>query len=67
MQATYILFRKSAKPNPHWVETIEGLENAKRRLSHYMAASSEEYFLFDVNTCREVSLLAKAKSASNNG
>lgn len=65
MMSTYILFRrKSPAVHPHWVETIEGLENAKRRLNHYRTKSNEDYYLFDVSAGRELSVLVKARSAS---
>ena len=36
MDATFIIFKKSPSPSsPVWVETVEGLEKGKKRLSDY--------------------------------
>ena len=66
MDATFIIFKKSPTPSsPVWVETVEGLEKGKKRLSDYRAQSAGDYYLFDVKLARVVeTVLAKAKSAS---
>jgi hypothetical protein len=64
MDATYIIFKRSPSQSaPVWVETVEGLEKSKRRLSVYKSASTEEFYLFDVRQARVLEVLAKAKSA----
>jgi len=65
MDATFIIFKKSPAPStPVWVETVEGLEKGKRRLSDYRSRSTGDYYLFDVEQARIVDIgLAKAKSA----
>jgi len=65
MDATFIIFKKSPTPScPVWVETVEGLEKGKRRLSDYRARSSDDYYLFDVKQARVVDVvLARAKGA----
>ena len=65
MDATFIIFKKSSTPSsPVWVETVEGLEKGKRRLSDYRARSSDVYYLFDVKHARVVDVvLARAKGA----
>jgi hypothetical protein len=65
MDATFIIFKKSPIPSsPVWVETVEGLEKGKRRLSDYRARSSGDYYLFDVKHARVVDVvLARAKGA----
>jgi hypothetical protein len=65
MDATFIIFKKSPTPSsPVWVETVEGLEKGKKRLSDYRARSTGDYYLFDVRQARVVDVvLAKAKGA----
>ena len=64
MDATYIIFKRSpSQSGPVWVETVEGLEKSKRRLSEYKSTSTEEFYLFDVRQARFLEVLAKAKSA----
>ncbi len=65
MDATFIIFKKSPAPSsPVWVETVEGLEKGKKRLSHYRSKSTDDYYLFDVKQARVVDIvLAKAKHA----
>jgi hypothetical protein len=66
MDATFIIFKKRPTPSsPVWVETVEGLEKGKKRLSEYRSRSTDDYYLFDVKHARVVDIvLAKAKSAS---
>jgi len=65
MDATFTIFKKSpVRTGPVWVETVEGLEKGKRRLSDYRSKSSDDYYLFDVKQARVVDIvLAKAKTA----
>ena len=65
MDATFIIFkRKPAPSSPAWVETVEGLEKGKKRLSDYRSKSSDDYYLFDVkHACVVDIVLAKAKNA----
>ena len=65
MDATFIIFKKSPTPSgPVWVETVEGLEKGKKRLSDYRARSSDDYYLFDVKHARVVDIVrARAKGA----
>ncbi len=64
MDATYIIFKKSStQSGPVWVETVEGLEKGKKRLSEYKSRSTDDYYLFDVKQARVLEVLAQAKSA----
>jgi hypothetical protein len=64
MDATYIIFKKSSSQSgPVWVETVEGLEKGKKRLSEYKSRSTDDYYLFDVKQARVLEVLAKSKSA----
>ncbi len=65
MDATYIIFKRSASQNnPVWVETVQGLEKGKKRLMEYKANSRDDYYLFDVREARVLDVvLARAKSA----
>jgi hypothetical protein len=64
MDATFIIFKKSStQSGPVWVETVEGLEKGKKRLSEYKSRSTDDYYLFDVKQARVLEVLAQAKSA----
>jgi hypothetical protein len=65
MDATFIIFKKTPAPgSPVWIETVEGLEKGKKRLSDYRSRSTDDYYLFDVKQARVVDIfLAKAKTA----
>ena len=65
MDATFIIFKKSPAPSsPVWVETVQGLEKGRKRLSEYRSGSHDDYYLFDVEQARVVDIvLAKAQNA----
>ena len=65
MDATFIIFKKTHAPSsPVWVETVEGLEKSKKRLSEYRSRSTDNYYLFDVKQARVVEMvLVRAKGA----
>jgi hypothetical protein len=65
MDATFIIFKKRPTPSsPVWVETVEGLEKGKKRLSEYRSRSADDYYLFDVRQARVVDIvMARAKGA----
>ena len=48
MVGTYDIFKKEAG-HTIWVEAVEGLEQAKQRLSQYRRESEEEFLVWDAN------------------
>jgi hypothetical protein len=63
--ATYIVFKKvPSKNSPTWMETVEGLDKAKKRLMHYAGKSNEEFYLFDVKRAQILDVAARAQRAS---
>ena len=41
------LFRKDVRGNPVWIDTVEDIDVARRRLSQLAEALPGEYFVFD--------------------
>ena len=56
-------FKKVSAKNAVWVETVQGFEQAKKRLLHYTSSSSDEYLVFDANEGQFIDVLGKAESA----
>ncbi len=46
MDLTFDIFRKLPDGKPVWVEAVEGLEEAKKRLTGLALISPEEYFIY---------------------
>jgi hypothetical protein len=64
MNMTYVIFRKrTQEQKPVWVESVQGLENTKKRFQHYASSSNEQYFVFDVQEAKLINFQTKAKSA----
>jgi hypothetical protein len=63
MDGAYDIFKKSSAKNAVWVETVQGFEQAKKRLLHYASSSSEEYLVFDAAEGRFIDVLDKEESA----
>jgi hypothetical protein len=45
------------------VETVQGFEQAKKRLLHYTSISTDEYLVFDAAQGQFIDVLNKAASA----
>jgi hypothetical protein len=63
MDGAYDIFKKSSAKNAVWVETVQGFEQAKKRLLHYKSSSSDEYLVFDATEGQFIDVLGKAESA----
>jgi hypothetical protein len=46
-EATYDIFRKTSEKNATWVETVTGLEHAKKRLVKLASTTPGAYLLYD--------------------
>jgi hypothetical protein len=62
-RATYDIFRKDATGNPIWLETVEGLDQAKARIRHLRASGRGEYLVFSPAINGFLNLDAKQQSA----
>jgi hypothetical protein len=62
MDGAYDIFKKSSATNAVWVETVQGFEQAKRRLLHYTSSSNDEYLVFDAAEGQFIDVLSKAAS-----
>jgi hypothetical protein len=47
MNETYDIFRDLAETGPIWIEAVQGLDNAKARLTELLEAHPGNYFIFD--------------------
>ena len=46
-EATYDIFRKTSDQDATWVETVDGLEQAKKRLIKLASTTPGAYLLYD--------------------
>ena len=63
MDGPYDIFKKSSAKNAGWVETVQGFEQAKKRLLLYTSTSNEKYLVFDATEGQFIDVLDKAESA----
>jgi hypothetical protein len=63
MDGAYDIFKKSSPKDAVWVETVQGFEEAKKRLLHYRSDSNDEYLVFDATEGQFIDVLDKAESA----
>ena len=49
-ELTFEVFRGLSTQNPLWLESVRGLENAKRRMERRSQEIPGDYFLFDFST-----------------
>jgi len=56
---TYDLFKGSSQENALWIETVEGLDAATKRMRRLAAENSSDYFLFQSGN-----IVAKAKNSN---
>ena len=61
--STYDIFKKDAAGSPIWLETVEGLDQAKARVRYLRASGTGEYLVFSPAINGFLSLDAKKQSA----
>ena len=54
MKATYDIFRELPDSSPIWIESVQGLENAKVRLSNLIKSRPGDYFVYDPEAAKIV-------------
>jgi hypothetical protein len=47
MTETYDIFSDLAETGPIWIEAVQGLDNAKARLTELLQAHPGNYFIYD--------------------
>ena len=60
---SYDIFWKDSAGNPIWLETVSGLDHAKKRLISLRSATPGDYMIFDPASGSFLELNARQKSA----
>jgi hypothetical protein len=60
---TYDIFKKTSDKDAVWLETVQGLGQAKRRLLHHRSTSTGEYLVFDATEAKFIDVWDEAESA----
>jgi hypothetical protein len=60
MNETYDIFRELADTGPIWIEVVQGLDNAKARLTELLEAHPGNYFIFDPLAAKVVASAVKS-------
>jgi hypothetical protein len=50
MTGTYDIFSRVSNSGPIWVEAVQGLENARKRVMKLCETHPGDYFVFDSST-----------------
>jgi hypothetical protein len=61
--SAYDIFQKDHSGNPIWVETVIGLDQAKKRLLSLSSLSSGEYLVYNPTTGQFMNIAAKQQFA----
>jgi hypothetical protein len=59
---TYDIFKKTSNKDAVWLEAVQGLQQAKKRL-HYRSTSAGEYLVFDATEAKFIDVWDEAESA----
>jgi hypothetical protein len=59
-EATYDIFRKTSPQDATWVETVTGLEHAKKRLIKLASTSPGAYLLYDPRNAQFIEPFAES-------
>jgi hypothetical protein len=60
---TYDIFKKTSNKDAVWLETVQGLQQAKKRLLHYRSDSTGDYLVFDAAEAKFIDVWDEAESA----
>jgi hypothetical protein len=60
---TYDIFKKTSDKDAVWLEAVQGLPLAKKRLLHYRSTSTAEYLVFDTTEAKFIDVWDEAESA----
>jgi hypothetical protein len=60
---TYDIFKKTSNKDAVWLEAVQGLQQAKKRLLHYRSTSTGEYLVFDATEAKFIDVWDEAESA----
>jgi hypothetical protein len=59
---TYDIFKKTSNKDAVWLEAVESLQQAKKRLLHYRSTSTGEYLIFDATESKFIDVWDEAVS-----
>jgi hypothetical protein len=60
---TYDIFKKTSNKDAVWLEAVQGLQEAKKRLLHHISTSTGEYLVFDATEAKFIDVWDEAESA----
>ena len=60
---TYDIFKKTSTKDAVWLEVVQGLDQAKKRLLHHRSNSTGEYLVFDAAEAKFIDVWDEAESA----
>jgi hypothetical protein len=60
---TYDIFEKTSNKDAVWLEAVQGLQQAKKRLLHYRSNSTGEYLVFDAAEAKFIDVMDEAELA----
>jgi len=60
---TYDIFKKTSIKDAVWLEAVQGLDQAKKRLLHHRSNSTGEYLVFDAAEAKFIDVWDEAGSA----
>lgn len=60
MSDSYDIFRDLAESGPIWIEAVQGVENAKARVTELLATRPGNYFIYDPLAAKVISSAFKS-------
>jgi hypothetical protein len=60
MTETFDIFSDLAETGPIWIEAVQGLENAKARVTELLQAHPGNYFIFDPLAAKVIASAVKS-------
>jgi hypothetical protein len=60
MNETYDIFRDLAETGQIWIEAVQGLENAKARLTEVLESHPGNYFIYDPLAAKVIASAVKS-------
>jgi hypothetical protein len=60
---TYDIFKKTSTKDAVWLEAVQGLQQAKKRLLHHTSTSPDEFLVFDATESKFIDVWDEAESA----
>jgi hypothetical protein len=61
MNQTYDIFSDLAETGPIWIQAVQGLENAKARVTELLQAHPGNYFIYDSLAAKVIASAVKSE------